>query len=170
MGNVEKDWKHAGYRAIHFHVKQKVDLERDVEEQEDPDLWRKRVEVQVSTSVIHAWSEVEHDLIYKNPWQPAPNITMDRMVDAINDLAITSEILLQQLQGTFNKLREDGAESCQRREKLMEWIIEVWPDSAKFDLNIRTRQISSDIWNHFIGYFRVLQLSKISGQKKISSS
>jgi hypothetical protein len=31
MGNVERDWKHAGYRAIHLHVKQKEDTSNKVD-------------------------------------------------------------------------------------------------------------------------------------------
>lgn len=155
MDNVEKDWKHAGYRAIHFHVKRredtsnKVDREEEEQQLEDPDLWRKRVEIQVSTSVMHAWSEVEHDLIYKNPWQLAPNMTIDRMVDAINGLAITSEILLQQLQSTFNKLRDDGEEVLTRTDQLMEWIIEIWPDSAK----VRFEDDEKDSLIRYLGPF-----------------
>lgn len=38
---------------------------------------------------MHAWSEVEHDFIYKNPYQLPPDPTIDRMVDAVNGLAIT---------------------------------------------------------------------------------
>ena len=54
---------------------------------------------------MHAWSEVEHDLIYKNPYQLPFIPTIDRMVDAVNGLAITNEILLQQLQRTFQASR-----------------------------------------------------------------
>ena len=53
-----------GYRAIHFHIKQKEsraeERPRDTKGS-DPDLWKKRVEIQVSTLVMHAWSETEHD-------------------------------------------------------------------------------------------------------------
>ena len=71
-----------------------------------PEKWERRVEIQIITVVMHAWSEVEHDLIYKNPWGLAPDLEIDRMLDAINGLSITSEILLRQLQETISTLSQ----------------------------------------------------------------
>lgn len=53
LDSIGTEWKHAGYRAIHFHV--------EVDGNQTPSNlmpWQKRVEVQVSTVVMHAWSEV----------------------------------------------------------------------------------------------------------------
>lgn len=129
LAEKEKDgfvrrWKHAGYRAVHFHV---VPRKKDEEEEERPapvgglteldeqeknqsDVkpWQDRVEIQIMSVVMHAWSEVEHDLIYKNPRGLPQSPSLDRMLDAINGLAITSEILLQKLQLTCNTLEQEG--------------------------------------------------------------
>ena len=53
LDSIGTEWKRAGYRAIHFHVE--VD---DNQTSSNLMLWQKRVEIQVSTVVMHAWSEV----------------------------------------------------------------------------------------------------------------
>ena len=73
---------------------------------------------------MHAWSEVEHDLIYKNRYQLPPDPTIDRMVDAVNGLAITNEILLQQLQENFQRSRRTEEEVFQDRKSLKTWIFQ----------------------------------------------
>ena len=124
--DVVRDWKHSGYRAVHFYVngsdakKPEQDLLRDPM----PGLWMKTVEIQITTIVMHAWSEVEHDLIYKNPYQLPPDPTIDRMVDAVNGLAITNEILLQQLQQTFQSSRQIEEEVFMDIDILMAWIFQ----------------------------------------------
>lgn len=70
----------------------------------DQNLWERRVEIQITTVVMHAWSKVEHDIIYKNPKRLPLDALLDCMLDAVNGLSITSEILLQQLQQTMDSL------------------------------------------------------------------
>lgn len=68
--------------------------------------WASRVEIQITTVVMHAWSEVEHDLIYKNPLDLPHDSNIDRILDATNGLSITSEVLLRQLQQTMTSMEE----------------------------------------------------------------
>jgi ppGpp synthetase/RelA/SpoT-type nucleotidyltranferase len=127
LDDVELRWKHFGYRAVHMHVKLKSELPPDhgqskndeklqhraneievvpdsTEEEEPLDinveaLIGMTVEIQVTAVVMHAWSQVEHDVIYENPHKLPITATMTRMLDSsINGLAITSEIMLQELQ------------------------------------------------------------------------
>ena len=121
--DIERDWKHAGFRSVLFYVdgSKAKSREHDLSTESEPDLWKKRVEIQITTIVMHAWSEVEHDLIYKNPYQLPPDPTIDRMVDAVNGLAITNEILLQQLQDTFQRSRRTEEVSSDRKS-LTTWI------------------------------------------------
>ena len=55
-----------------------------------------KVEIQVGTIVTQAWAEVQHNIIYKNPYKIDKTPTMLRMIDAINGLAINTNIMLAQ--------------------------------------------------------------------------
>ncbi|KAG5787412.1 hypothetical protein H9Q69_013519 [Fusarium xylarioides] len=57
-----------------------------------------RVEIQIGTVVSQAWAEVQHNIIYKRPDDIMSTPTMKRMIDAINGLAITTEIILSELE------------------------------------------------------------------------
>lgn len=65
-----------------------------------------KVEIQIVTLVMNAWSQVGHDIIYKNPYGIKINNTMLRMLDAINGLSINSEILLEELRKTLEAEKE----------------------------------------------------------------
>ncbi|KAI1162160.1 hypothetical protein F5B18DRAFT_408817 [Nemania serpens] len=56
-----------------------------------------RVEIQVGTVATQAWAEVQHDVIYKNPDNIVVTPTIRRIIDAINGLAITTDIMLREL-------------------------------------------------------------------------
>ena len=67
----------------------------------------KIAEIQISTVVMHAWSQVEHDVIYKNPYNIDVNDSMIRMLDAVNGLSINSEILLDELRRTLDRAKHE---------------------------------------------------------------
>jgi ppGpp synthetase/RelA/SpoT-type nucleotidyltranferase len=56
-----------------------------------------RVEIQVASVLMHAWAEVEHDLIYK-PLTGVLSVDEYAILDEINGLVITGEIALERLQ------------------------------------------------------------------------
>ena len=142
--DVVRDWKHSGYRAVHFYVNgsDAKKPEHDPSTDPIPGLWMKTVEIQITTIVMHAWSEVEHDLIYKNPYQLPSDPTIDRMVDAVNGLAITNEILLQQLQQTFLSSRKTEEEVFEDLNLLKDWIFQhylgVGPEDKYWSLRRRS--------------------------------
>jgi ppGpp synthetase/RelA/SpoT-type nucleotidyltranferase len=61
-------------------------------------LASKLAEIQVTMVVMHAWSQVEHDTIYKMVVGGLPTDTMNRMLDGVNGLSTTTEILLDELE------------------------------------------------------------------------
>lgn len=63
----------------------------------------KVAEIQITTVVMHVWSQVEHDIIYKNPQRLLINNTIMRMLDGINGLAINSELMLEELRRGVNE-------------------------------------------------------------------
>lgn len=56
-----------------------------------------RVEVQVASVLMHAWSEVEHDLVYK-PMQGALSEDELAILDELNGMMLAGEIALERLQ------------------------------------------------------------------------
>lgn len=56
-----------------------------------------RVEIQVASVLMHAWSEVEHDLVYK-PLQGALSEDEYAILDELNGLVMAGEIALERLQ------------------------------------------------------------------------
>jgi ppGpp synthetase/RelA/SpoT-type nucleotidyltranferase len=57
-----------------------------------------RVEIQVGTVVRQAWDEVNHNIIYKRDAHIPITPTIRRIIDAINGLAITTDIMLRELE------------------------------------------------------------------------
>ncbi|MET3368439.1 UNVERIFIED_CONTAM: hypothetical protein ABIE34_001679 [Jeotgalibacillus campisalis] len=55
------------------------------------------IEVQVASVLMHAWSEVEHDLVYK-PLEGELSPSEYALLDQLNGLVLAGEIALQQLQ------------------------------------------------------------------------
>ena len=58
---------------------------------------RARIEIQVASVLMHAWSEVEHDLIYK-PLQGTLSKEELAILDELNGLVLAGEIALERLQ------------------------------------------------------------------------
>lgn len=80
----------SGYWATHYRVKLK----------EDKSLKRYAdtlSEIQVASVLMHAWSEVEHDLVYK-PFSGDLSREELAILDEINGLVLSGEIALERLQ------------------------------------------------------------------------
>jgi ppGpp synthetase/RelA/SpoT-type nucleotidyltranferase len=83
----------SGYWATHYRVRLR-----------DPDLpdAQKRyaeacVEIQVASVLMHAWAEVEHDLVYK-PLQGELAVDEYAVLDELNGLVMAGELALERLQ------------------------------------------------------------------------
>lgn len=83
----------AGYSATHYRVRLRetalVDSQKRYAEA--------RVEIQVASVLMHAWSEVEHDLVYK-PYQGRLSEDEYAILDELNGLVMAGEIALERLQ------------------------------------------------------------------------
>lgn len=78
-----------GYHAIHHHVRFAYDAG------EVPGL-NPVIEIQVASLLMHAWSEVEHDLAYKNKMGQVSREEYE-CLDEINGLVLAGEIALNRL-------------------------------------------------------------------------
>ena len=61
-----------------------------------------RIEIQVASVLMHAWSEVEHDLVYK-PLQGTLSDEELAILDELNGLVLAGEIALERLQSAGNE-------------------------------------------------------------------
>jgi ppGpp synthetase/RelA/SpoT-type nucleotidyltranferase len=83
----------SGYRATHYRVQLKESELSEVQKR----YADARVEIQVASVLMHAWAEVEHDLVYK-PSQGQLSPTEYSILDELNGEVIAGEISLELLQ------------------------------------------------------------------------
>ena len=82
-----------GYAATHYRVRLREIMLSDAQRR----YAEARVEIQVASVLMHAWSEVEHDLVYK-PCQGKLSEDEYAILDQLNGMVMAGEIALEQLQ------------------------------------------------------------------------
>ncbi len=88
----------SGYWANHYRAQLKEEsLDGNQKRYADA-----RIEIQVASVLMHAWSEVEHDLVYK-PLQGTLSDEELAIVDELNGLVLAGEIALERLQSAGNE-------------------------------------------------------------------
>jgi ppGpp synthetase/RelA/SpoT-type nucleotidyltranferase len=92
--------RHLGYQAEHYRTpmlqKQGV---RGVYDWDKDD----RVEIQVVSALGHAWAEAGHDVLYKTHAYGNPSTTEQRILDALNGLIVSGDLLLEQFRESVTK-------------------------------------------------------------------
>jgi hypothetical protein len=83
----------SGYSATHHRVRLRESSLVDSQKRYAEAL----VEIQVASVLMHAWSEVEHDLVYK-PYQGTLSEDEYAILDELNGMVIAGEIALERLQ------------------------------------------------------------------------
>lgn len=83
----------SGYWATHYRLR----LREDSLSEQNLRFVDARVEVQVASVLMHAWSEVEHDLVYK-PMQGILSEDELAILDELNGMVLMGEIALERLQ------------------------------------------------------------------------
>lgn len=83
----------SGYHATHYRVTLKPENCAD----EDVKYCDATIEIQVASVLMHAWAEVEHDLVYK---PSSGEISLDEyeILDELNGLILSGEMALRRLQ------------------------------------------------------------------------
>ena len=87
----------SGYHATHYRVKL-----RPHHYKEDNDYSDALIEIQIATVLMHAWAEVEHDLVYK-PLSGKLSRDEYEILDELNGMILSGEIALKRLQKAFNE-------------------------------------------------------------------
>ena len=83
----------SGYLATHY----RVVLKESALQESNQRYIEAKVEIQVASVLMHAWSEVEHDLVYK-PLQGELSTEEYSILDELNGLVLAGEIALERLQ------------------------------------------------------------------------
>jgi ppGpp synthetase/RelA/SpoT-type nucleotidyltranferase len=84
----------SGYWATHYRIKLNKDI---ITKRYNEPI----AEIQVASVLMHAWSEVEHDLVYK-PFSGELSIIELQILDEINGLVLSGEIALERLKAAIN--------------------------------------------------------------------
>jgi hypothetical protein len=88
-----RDPRFIGYSATHYHVRLREDNLADV----DKRFAAAKVEIQIASVLMHAWAEVDHDLVYK-PEGETLSVEEYAILNQLNGLVITGEAMLESLQ------------------------------------------------------------------------
>ncbi|HHY15768.1 MAG TPA: RelA/SpoT domain-containing protein [Firmicutes bacterium] len=84
----------SGYAARHYRLR----LKGDSLENTDDELTERIIELQVGSVLMHAWAEVEHDLVYKSSTSSKLSQDEYAILDELNGLMHAGEIALERLQ------------------------------------------------------------------------
>ncbi|KAI1350973.1 hypothetical protein F5Y01DRAFT_325721 [Xylaria sp. FL0043] len=108
-------WHHYGYKSWQMVVEWKEPVDNG------PD--QPIVEIQFGTVVTQAWAEVQHNIIYKNHADIVSTQSMRRTIDAMNGLAISTEIMLKELE---QSIKEEEEKRDRRRfnsgHEIVQWF------------------------------------------------
>jgi len=127
--NPEK--RFSGYWANHFRCSLKNDNLNEV----DFRYSESSVEIQVASVLMHAWSEVEHDLVYK-PLSGEVSEDELAILDQLNGLVMAGEIALERLQRALKIRTSQSNQSFNNHYELATYLYSVFGDrdnDRKFD-------------------------------------
>ncbi|TGO85417.1 hypothetical protein BPOR_0397g00010 [Botrytis porri] len=135
-----------GYRATHLIVKL---APKDIPPAKFPPWKDIKVEIQIGTLIMHVWSEIEHDMLYKPLASQDQKISREeeQVLDIINGIVMTGEGALRQLETSIER----------RHHELGVWIEKYCAERAK--------PLVSHDWNRLPELFEIL---KATGDHKHS--
>jgi len=116
------DKRFSGYWASHYRVKLKDEV---ITTRYKDDT----TEIQVASVLMHAWSEVEHDLVYK-PYSGDLSKEELAILDEINGLVLSGEIALERLQSAMAS-RTAQSIKIDNKYELTNYIISRFKNNEK---------------------------------------
>ncbi|KAI1359641.1 hypothetical protein F5Y08DRAFT_319057 [Xylaria arbuscula] len=131
---TDEHWEHSGYKSWQIVVGLK----------QPEELRRFRIEIQVGTVVTQAWAEVQHNIIYKRSASVLATPTMKRMIDAINGLAITTDIMLKELERGLEAAEKEAAQKpFKNGAELIDWFELTYLNSMSQEVRASWRRSQS---------------------------
>ena len=141
----------AGYRATHVHVKL---IGKGIPGGYESSRYQNVVEVQIATVVMHAWSQIEHDIIYK-PAGVRPSDEERLILDTFNGIVMTGESALRQLAESTDRKENSRALAADLPAPdfygLGKWLTKYCQEK---DVFFRRRSVG---WNKLVQMFEILE-------------
>lgn len=110
-----------GYFARHYRVRLE---DKDIQE---PAVKGKTLEIQLMSLLMHAWSKMHHELIYKpRPGLPAADENDERLLDASSGVIIAGEQILRQIQINLDMKKEQARVAFKNEHDFWSYIKEKW--------------------------------------------
>lgn len=147
-----------GYKATHFIVK----LRDEYIPPGKSNPWQDVViEIQVGTLVMHVWSEIEHDMIYKPLDSQGERVSEDeqRILDLINGIVLTGEAALRQLEASTSNRMNERARNAEL-EASSHYELATWIEK---DCQTRGIELEDGEWRYLDQLFTLL---KVTGKRK----
>jgi ppGpp synthetase/RelA/SpoT-type nucleotidyltranferase len=119
-GPVGPGKRFSGYSAMHFRVRLKPGSLSDSDKRHADAM----VEIQVASVLMHAWAEVEHDLVYK-PLQGELSEDEYAILDELNGLVIAGEIALGRLQRAVERRLTESAGPFNNHYELASHVLNI---------------------------------------------
>lgn len=123
--SIHRKKRFSGYTAEHYLVQ----IRKESLSKEDIRLADGRCEIQIASVLMHAWSEVEHDLEYKDLSGDVSEIE-SALLDQINGLVIAGEIALEQLQKALTTRLNSSGSKLRDHYDLAVWLSSVAHSNA----------------------------------------
>ncbi len=101
---MPRSTRFSGYHAKHY----RVQLKEETLNEPDKRYAQGKVEIQVASVLMHAWAEVNHDLVYK-PLAGALSSVESNMLENLNGLVMSGEVSLETLQQALKKRVSEAA-------------------------------------------------------------
>lgn len=115
----------SGYWARHYRIRLKETSLSDTQKRYS----QSKTEIQVASVLMHAWSEVEHDLVYK-PLNGNLSEEELSILDELNGLVLAGEIALERLQASGNA-RISKDKSFNNQYELASFLYNKYEDKIK---------------------------------------
>jgi len=139
----------SGYWASHYRVKLK-------EESLTKRYLDTLAEIQVASVLMHAWSEVEHDLVYK-PFSGDLSKEELAILDEINGLVLTGEIALERLQSAMAD-RTRQKKNITDKFELTNYLI-----SSVMSRNMAHNLGNTSLLNNYLSTTKSLDIKNLDG-------
>ena len=108
-----------GYSAVHHHI-------RFAHGEGESPAFNPVIEIQIASLLMHAWSEVEHDLAYKNKMGRVSREEYE-VLDEINGLVLAGEIALRRLD-QLSRRRIEQENSPIASHYILQMYLDKWQD------------------------------------------
>lgn len=115
----------SGYWATHF----RVNLKKDSISTSSKRYLDAMIEIQVASVLMHAWAEVEHDLVYK-PFTGSLSEDEYAILDELNGLVLVGEIALERLQEAVNRRVGSSSRKFKNHYELSTFILDNIPETS----------------------------------------